>query len=58
MFESVNNFKEFCPVWVEFVNLLAWIEGNIRELAKKLGAPLFVPTDRNLGKASNKVCIC
>ena len=55
---ATNTFKEFCPpAWVEFVNLLAWLWGNIQDLAGKLGTPIFVPTVRNLGKASNKVCI-
>ena len=40
------------------MDLLAWLCGNIRVLAGTLGTPLFVPTSRNLGKVSNKVCVC
>ena len=57
-FESVETFKEFCPIWVEFVDFLAWLRGSIGDLAGNLGTPLFVPTSRNLGKVSNKVSVC
>ena len=57
MLKSGNIFKEFCLIWVEFVNLPAWLWGSIKDLAGKLGTPLFVLSNRDLGKASNKVCI-
>ena len=57
-FESTETFKEFCPVWVDFVDLLAWLWGNIRNLASQLGTPLSLPSNRNLGKALNRICVC
>ena len=44
-------------MWVDFVDLLAWLKSNICDLAGQLGTPLFVPSNHDLGKASNRVCV-
>ena len=56
MFDSAALQGIHC-VWVEFVGLPCWLWGSLRELASRLGTPIFVPDKRGMGRLSNRVCI-
>ena len=57
IFDSTKSVKKVHLVWVELVGLPCWQWDSLKDLASKLGSPLFIPTLRGLGCQSNRVCV-
>ena len=57
IFDSAALLKEVHLVWVELVGLFFWLWDSLKVLvASKLDTPLYVPSRRDLGWRSNRVC--
>lgn len=57
LFVVSKSLVEVCPVWVEFLDLPLWLWSSLSMLAGTLGTLMFVLSNLDLGRDSNKVCI-